>query len=198
MGWAVEPVSEGISSPVALNEVKTHLRVIHDDEDLLIQQYIDAAVEDAELFTGRAIKRRTLRLVMDRFPRSGIIHLPFPPVRSVEEVAYIDSQGMEHVISAANYVTDLTDSRARIAPVAGYTWPVGVTQSIGGVHITYEAGYDEGLPVPVAIRQAILLTVGHFYEHREAVTTERAPEELPLGVKHLLTKGRVFIPMMDG
>lgn len=200
MSWSVETITEPAALPVTVDEAKEHLRVDHEDEDALIERLIRAATEDAETFQGRAYITRTLRLYLDRFPGSaGVIYLPMPPATSVEAVTYRDHSGGEHVIDADRYVVDLARSPARIAPAAGHSWPAVSLLPVGAVSVEYKAGYgDEPGDVPDAVRQAILLTVGHLYENREAVTAERgAPVELPMGVKYLLTKDRVFIPAMS-
>lgn len=199
MSWSVERITEPETLPVTLDEAKEHLRVTHDEEDLLIDRLIRAATEDAETFQGRSYITRTLRLYLDRFPgAAGVIYLPMPPAASVETVTYRNHSGGEHVIEADRYVMDLARSPGRIAPAPGHSWPAVSLLPVGAVSVTYRAGYGDGPEaVPDAIRQAILLTVGHLYENREAVTTERTPAELPMGVKHLLTKGRVFVPLMS-
>lgn len=197
MSWSVESITEPETLPVTLAEAKEHLRVTHDEEDFLIDRLIRAATEDAELYQGRSYITRTLRLYLDRFPAAGVIYLPMPPAVSVEAVTYRDHSGGEHVIDADRYVVDVARSPGRIAPAPGHSWPHVSLLPVGAVSVTYRAGYgDEAGVVPAAIRQAILLTVGHLYENREAVTAERTPAELPMGVKHLLTKGRVFVPLM--
>lgn len=197
MGWSVETVVEPTEMAVTLEEAKLHLRVDHDEEDALITGLIMAATEDAEAFQGRSFTTRTLRLHMDRFPTgNGAIYLPYAPVQSVEEVAYTDAGGAKNVMNATQYTVDAVRSPARIAPAAGHSWPNTTLLAISAVSVTYKAGYGDGpADIPATVKQAILLTVGHLYENREAVVTDRGtPTELPMGVKHLLMKHRVFMP----
>lgn len=197
MEWSIETLAEPTELAVTLEEAKLHLRVDHDEEDALIERLILAATEDAEAFQGRSLTTRTLRLHMDRFPtENGAIYLPYGPVQAVEEVAYIDAGGAKNVIASSHYAVDKVRSPSRIVPVAGHTWPNASLLAIGAVSVTYTAGYGNGPEyVPANVKQAILLMVGHLYENREAVSADRAiPTELPMGVKYLLMKHRVFVP----
>ena len=197
MSWSVETVTPPAGLPVTLEEAKLHLRVVHDDEDALITRLIGAATEDAERYQGRAYITRTLRMHLDRFPGAGDpIYLPFPPVQQVLAVQYTDAAGQQHTVPATDYVADLARSPARLVPAPDKGWPLTSLRPVAGVTVTYVAGYgDDPQDVPENIRSAILLLVGHLYEHREAVFSDRgAPVELPLGATYLLAKDRVFVP----
>jgi uncharacterized phiE125 gp8 family phage protein len=55
------------------------------------------------------------------------------------------------------------------------------------VTVTYVAGYGPaGDDVPAAIRHAMLLLIGHWYEHRESVVVGGNPVQVPLAVQALL------------
>ena len=204
MRWSVETVSPPTKFPVTLDEAKLHLRLPLElpegsvsIEDELIHRLIGAATQDAELYQGRAYITRTLRLNLDRFPAAGgPIYLPFPPVQQVLSVEYTDAAGQQHTLPATDYVADLAAAPARLVPAPGKGWPLTSLRPVAGVTVTYVAGYGEDpQDVPENIRSAILLLVGHLYEHREAVFSDRGtPQELPLGVTYLLAKDRVFVP----
>ncbi|HBY19972.1 MAG: hypothetical protein A2Y24_06855 [Clostridiales bacterium GWE2_32_10] len=66
--------------------------------------------------------------------------------------------------------------------------------------IYYESGYkttdivnesNKEIVLPISIKQAILLLVGHFYDNRET-TTQLNQVELPISAKHLLRRYKVF------
>jgi uncharacterized phiE125 gp8 family phage protein len=56
------------------------------------------------------------------------------------------------------------------------------------VKVTFVCGYAE---LPQDLRWAILLLVGHFYQNREAVTTDLKAIDLPMGVASILERHRV-------
>ena len=54
--------------PISLALAKAHLHKTQDDEDELIQMYLEAAVEWAEDQMNRAVTRRRYRVARRRFP----------------------------------------------------------------------------------------------------------------------------------
>jgi uncharacterized phiE125 gp8 family phage protein len=57
--------------------------------------------------------------------------------------------------------------------------------------VTWWAGYGaSGTSVPAAIRHAILMLVGHWYESRSSVLTGSISKEIEFGVKSLLDSQR--------
>lgn len=177
--------------PVSLAEAKAHLRLDVDDENTLLEALIKAAREWAESYCRRSFVQRTLELRMDDFPAE--IRLPRGPVVSVTHIKYTDSGGSLATMDAADYQVDVYASPARIIPVFGGTWPTPKTGTLNAVLVEYEAGYAPvGSPtdadnVPLAIKAAIKLIVGHLFEHR-ALAAERVLSEVPFAVKHLLAQ----------
>lgn len=170
---ASELVTGPAAEPVTLDEAKAHLRVDGDDEDDYITSLIVAARQAAEAYTRRALITQTWRHTGDRF--SGTVTLPHQPVQSVASVE-IDGEAL----SSDAYEADTPTGRVKA--LAAYA-----AEDIGGVAITYEAGYgDTASDVPQAIRQAILLMVGHLHENRES-------QEMPGMAKALLAPYRVML-----
>lgn len=175
---AVEPVSRA--------EMKTHLKVDLSTEDGLIDALTVAAREWVENYTRRSLVKRTLELRLDCFP--GEIKLPRGPVQSVSSVKYTDQDGTLQTVDAGNYQTDLYSAPARITPVFGGVWPTPKFGALNAVLVTYVAGYadDGGSPtdlasgIPSAIKAAIKLLVGHWFQNRDSAG------QVPDAVKALL------------
>lgn len=152
--------------PVTVETAKQHLRVETPDDDLLIEALIAAAREDIELYLRRQLLPATWVLGLETLP--SIIVLPRPPALSVLSMEHYDSSGVLVPIVPTTYVVDLMSQPARVALAPGATWP-DVQQGLPlSVQLTYVAGYASAAHVPSSIKQAILLLVGDFYEHREA------------------------------
>lgn len=80
-----------------------------------------------------------------------------------------------------------------------YTWRSGGgspwvhTPEVPGEYRQAEIVMDVGKDtIPAETRQAVLLLVGHWYEHREAVSEGRLVEP-PYAVRALLEMGRVYV-----
>ncbi|PDS97525.1 hypothetical protein CO659_12735 [Rhizobium sp. S9] len=173
------------SPVVSLPEAKRHLRVLHDDDDADIQAMVaaaEAAIEGPNGI-GIALSPQTWRLSLDHFPCEIIV--PIGPITAVTSVAYTDSSGSPATVSGLRY--DLDESPMRIWPARDTAWPETYCEP-GVVKVTFVCGYAT---LPQDLRWAILLLVGHFYEHREAVTTDLKAIDLPMGVASILERYRV-------
>lgn len=178
--------------PVSLTEAKLHLRVDHDDEDDLIEMLITAARQQAENYTGRAIINQTWELTLDQFPDDDMA-LPPAPLSSITSIIYKDLNGVNTTASASTlYEPDIYSEPGKACLRYGQTWPTA--QDIqNSITATYVSGYGAtGASVPAAIRSAILLLVGHLYEHRESVIIGTISSDLPQGFEYLLNPYRII------
>jgi uncharacterized phiE125 gp8 family phage protein len=177
------------SEPVTIDEVKTHCRVDHDDEDLLLLEMIQSARESAEKLNGRVFINQTWTLKMDGFPGSEI-ELRKLPIQSVSSVKYIDENGVLQTVSTADYVVDLSGITPRIYLAYDASWPVPRSEP-NAVRVEFVAGYgDEGSDVPANYRSWILLRVGELYAHREGTVVGTIANRLPF-VDSLVLSDRI-------
>lgn len=152
-------------------------------EDSLIAALITSAREYCENYTRRALATQTLEVYPDWFPCRNEIELPKPPLQSVTSVIYKNSAGTETTMTAdTDYLTDLDSSIGRLVLPYGKGWPSFTPFPMNPIRIRYVAGYSATNPIPKLIRQAMLLHIGYFNNHRDAVElgeeTERAIKSL--------------------
>jgi uncharacterized phiE125 gp8 family phage protein len=162
---------------------------------------------------GRCLVTQTWILTLDRFPTSrtrqtgyeGItagndaIIVPLPPLQSVSSISYIDTDGATQTLSSSLYTVDTTQQPGRIVPAYGEAWPATRDQ-INSVTITFVAGYsptsdspaDYRANVPRAIKQAIMLLIGHWYEHREDVAVGVSVQPMVAAADALLAPYRIY------
>jgi uncharacterized phiE125 gp8 family phage protein len=170
------------AEPVTLTEAKLHLREDGTDQDSLIEGLITAAREYVES-TGRLLMPCVVRQYFDEFP----CRLSPLPIRSIASVNYLDSDGDSQTVT--DYTADIVSEPARIQePESG--WPT-TDDVINAVWVDINAGYTSAATVPRALKQAILLLVGHWYENREAIAGG-AMTELPLAVETLMRRWAVY------
>lgn len=151
--------------PVELSEAKNWLRVTDTSEDALVAQLIRGARELVETVTGRALITRTVQETAPCVLTSGALELGLAPVQAVSAVVQVDISGDETSIDPNDYWLDA--ARSRIC------WKSRPGQSRHGYFkVTYTAGFgDTPDLVPGALRTAILMCVGNWFEHRTADTT---------------------------
>lgn len=155
----------------------------------LILSMIKAARQYCEMYSRRAYITQTITGKLNRFSKRII--LPMPDLQTVSSVKYIDISGAQQTLDPSVYDVDTTSTPGLITLAYGQSWP-----SLRGEHhaveIIFVTGYgDAATEVPSRIIAAIKLMAAHLYENREA-TSGFNVNEIPLGVKSLLSTDRVF------
>lgn len=172
-------VTAAASTGVTLAEAKAHCRVDSDDEDTMIQAYVNAATAYVERRTGVAMVAQTWEDVLDAFP-SGAIELGIGPLISVTSVKYDDADGSEQTVDPSDYQVDTVSLTPRVVPVS--SWP-STADKINTVRVRFVAGAG----TPDDVRSAILLLVGHWYRTREAVVVGVSSTPVDFAVDALLS-----------
>lgn len=179
---------------VSLDEAKVQARVEVDQDDVLIQYLIDAATEAAQEFTQRAFLEQEWELWLPGFPSTKrYIQLPRPPLIEVNEVVYLDAQGVEQLLDEYSVYrviapTGPRAAKGQIVLNAGFSWPATLAVP-DAVKIRFTAGYEL---VPEPIKQAIKIHVADLYENREnTVLTGAVLQQVPFNVNAILMPYRV-------
>lgn len=186
---------------IMLSVVKAHLRVDHDDDDVLIAAYLAAAtalIDGPAGWLGRSLGPQTLELRADEFAcwSTAPVALPYGPVIDIVSISYVDAAGTEQVLAP----TDVTRAADGIRPLYGESWP-SVRLYAETVRIRYRAGYTADpdadpivAAVPAPIIAAILLHTGDLYAFRETavVGAISASIDMSTAVQSLLGPYRVW------
>jgi uncharacterized phiE125 gp8 family phage protein len=181
-------VSGPTSEPLTLSEVKAHCRVDVTDHDGLLAGYILAAREWVEGYTWRKFVTQTWDCNADRF--GWCLELPTGPLQSVTSISYVDTAGSVQTVPASDYLVDTKSQVPRITPAYGKVWPVPRFQ-MNAVTVRAVFGYSTANPMPEPLRQAMLLLVGHMFEHREGVNVGNIVTEVPIGISAMARPYRV-------
>lgn len=180
--------------PVSLEDAKAHLRVDGDDDDALITGLLQAAVSHLDGWTGvlgRCLVEQSWRLDFDAFSRC--MRIPLWPIISIESVTWRNAAGQVATIADSNYALATDERGAYVRWDKAYGFPTGLYES-AAVSVLVKAGYPTtpaagGNPaistVPAALKVAILLLVGTWFDNREATVSGNAAE-LPFAVKVLI------------
>jgi uncharacterized phiE125 gp8 family phage protein len=175
--------------PVTVAEAKAHLRVDTTAEDTLIASLILTSRLHLETALGLALMTQSWRLLLDRWP-SAAIEMPLRPLQAIDEVRVLSADGDPTIIATAGYLTDVVSTPPRLVHT-GAIWPQP-GQAANGIEIDFTAGYgDATADVPAPIRQALLLLVAHWYEHRDPIEVGAADMPIPGVVADLLAAYRV-------
>ena len=168
--------------PVSLVEAKAFLKVDDSAEDALITTLSGAARLHIEGVTGRALLAQSWRVVLDGWPDNRQVKLPVVPFMALTEISAYDAAGAAHELPLAQFMSE-PDRLLLPADVAG----MPVLRERQGLEIDYVAGFGtEPADVPADIRQALLLLVGYWFEHRDAVIVAGSGAVVPSGFDRMV------------
>ena len=135
-------------TPIDLEDAKAQCRIIADDEILLIQSFLDAAVSWLDGYSGvlgRCMVTQTWRADITRLGET--IALPFPDIQ-ITSADFSDTEG-----GALVYEMHESLARPTLMPTGGFGRPVSVL---------FTAGYGSPDDVPEALKQAVRMLVQYF------------------------------------
>jgi uncharacterized phiE125 gp8 family phage protein len=178
--------------PVTLADAKVHLRTVTGDtsEDAaVITPLITAAREYCENVTGRALAAQTVKAYPEAW---GLWRLPRPPFSTITSIKYYDLDDTETTLAAADYQVDAVDGLVLILEE-----PAVTLRELNPIVVEYAAGAGT---IPMAVRQAMLLLIAHWYQNREAVQADLSramrvgsvSREVDYSVARLLSQYKVW------
>jgi uncharacterized phiE125 gp8 family phage protein len=176
-----------MTEPVSLSEAKAQCRMADDDsEDTFITSLIAPArayVERVSRFFFVAASRT------ETFGAFGdYLEIYRRPIASVDEIAYLDSDGAD--ATYADAVVNLDRFPLRIYPaIVGDGFPdLGEG---GAVTVTFTSGALDAPSEEYLIgKRAMLLLIGHWFEFREAAQAGVVSSEIAFAISSLLDELR--------
>lgn len=181
------------SLPVTVDEAKRHIREIGTEQDAVIEGLIEAAVSHLDGWTGslgRCLVEQTWRADYGSFCRE--MPLPLAPVTEIVSVTWRNEDGQLATVDSDDYLLKTeADGTSHLRFRNAYSFPTGLYES-DPINVTFKAGYPEVAgesTVPSAIKVAIMLMVGHWFNNRETASAD-AMQEIPFGAEVLLSTSR--------
>jgi uncharacterized phiE125 gp8 family phage protein len=178
------------AEPVALADAKAHLRVDGAAEDMLIASLIVTSRLHVEAAAGLALITQGWSWFLDAWPPGPALRLPLRPVQSIAAVRIFDENAVATALDPATYLLDGAGLPPRLVRQGTLVWP-RPGRSANGIEVAFTAGYgNAAADVPPPLRQAILLLVAHWYEHRSPLEPGARVEPVPDMVSDLLAPYR--------
>ena len=183
--------------PVTVAEAKAHLRVDVSDDDAYIGTLVTAAREWCEQYLDRTLVNTQWVMRFDSFPPDGTqdIELPRPPMSmagttTAVSLTFTSETGGTQAFSTNSFRVDRNATPGAVKTLYGQTWPPHLMDD-NAVSVTWWAGYGSaGSSVPAAVRHAILMLVGNWYENRSTVLVGSISKQLEFAVESLLSSHR--------
>ena len=149
-----------LSEPLSLEDAKTFMHILENDEDTLIESFISGAREYAENCTNRQLMTATFELT-NEIIYSGFA-LPKNPVQSVTKIEYMDLNGTYQIMTKdVDYYSYIENEITKLAIINMPPYK----QDKRAFKITFISGYDV---VPSGIIAYIRMAVSTMYENRES------------------------------
>ncbi len=184
-------ITAATTYPISLTEAKSHLKVDTSADDTYIESIIKAATQLSEEYTNRFFINTTIDQTCSNF--KDLETLFKSKVNDVQYVKYYDADNTLQTLDDTIYDKMLSYEPSQIQLAKNKTFP-DITKRNDAVICRYTVGYGSSASdVPEIIKQAILLTIGNFYENRNSVIIGRIATELPQNVKWLLDTYKVQI-----
>lgn len=141
---------------VTASVAKLQAPVLSGEPDARVTALLAIAQGEVERsWVGRAFGEQTLELSTCAF--DSPLRLPYPPLKSVTNVRYLDRAGVEQTVPPSSYVVQgVGTSSGRIALARGASWP-DHGYSSEAVRVLYIAGYAANDPDLEPVRHAIVL-----------------------------------------
>lgn len=184
-------VQAAAQEPITRGQAKRHLNVDDDvaDFDDLIDAYIAAARSSVEAVLKMSLMETAWKLRIDNcFPWE--IRLPIGPVfdgggsPNDLTISYVDDAGETQTLATTEYQVSYGET-AVIRPAYGKTWPA-TRPVMDAVTVNFQAGWKDAADIPRAILQALRLTVGDCFAHRENTVIGTITAQLPMSARNLL------------
>lgn len=175
------------SYAITLAEAKAHLHVDSTDDDSYITSLIAVATEAVQNYSGWQLIGGVYEIALDGFPEDYIDLMPVPYWEGLK-VTYKNTAGSTIDITSSCTVDDYS-SPPRV--YHNSSWPTDIYDGANSVKVEFTAGYEEAQSVPAVLKQAMLLMIGHYYEHRED-QSDRQTYELPQASKWLMDQLRIY------
>ena len=141
------------------------------DDDLLTA-IIQAARENVEDITRRALLTQTWDYYLDYWPSGDAIKLPFGNLQngvgSAPVVSWKDTDGTETTLTVTtDYLVETNgDQCGRIVLPYGETWPSETLYPSNPIKIRFTCGWTAAASIPSKIRTAVKMIAAKLYESR--------------------------------
>lgn len=161
-------ITQPKNEPVTLDEAKSALSILHDDEDVRIMSLIKSGREYSEIFCGVTLMTTVIELSMDTFTNTTIL-LSTTPLQSVDSVKYLSTASPETevtLVQDTDYFANTTIEGGEVTAISG--WP-STSNKPNSVKIRFTAGYADVDRVPEQFKDAIKSYVVYLYDNEKAM-----------------------------
>jgi uncharacterized phiE125 gp8 family phage protein len=188
--YSVKTTNNATFEAVTVEQARNQCNVSHREDDQFLRAAILAAQSYIEKQLECVICLQTVQFRFDRFPKTNTpIPLPLFPIQEIESVSYINPDAVATTLTLAKVVQPQSYGKYEMKLVDWEYWPQ-TRQTPNAVTIQALVGWVSPEAIPAAIKQAILMLVGHWYLNRESVIVGQTSKEIEFATSMLLESMR--------
>jgi uncharacterized phiE125 gp8 family phage protein len=183
------------TEPLTYAEVKAYLRLNGDTEQTFVTSLITVARQYVESQIWRPLISQVWSMNFDFSElNTQVYNINKTPIISVSSVTYYDANNTLQTLSASNYEYDIygNPGRFRIKSMPQ------IYDRMNALQVNFTCGYADAASVPLPIKQAMYMLIGHYYENRQDVVTGTQVNKIDEASEHLLNPYRnnyIFAPL---
>lgn len=175
--------------PVTVAEARRQCRIADaiDYHDQELRALIAAAREMVENDTGLVCYTGSFTQKFTDWGGGTIELADLRPVTSITSIAYLDTDGTSQTLATSVYQLETANVKQFIRLKYNQSWP-SLRGDTNGITVTYVAGYASVAAIPLMVKQAVLLLIGHWFEHKGLVTVGTIAPELSLSYDAIINR----------
>jgi uncharacterized phiE125 gp8 family phage protein len=181
------------AEPINLDEVKAHLHISGDDEDLYLSTLIVTARKQIERFLNRALITQTWKVYYNTF--CSDMKIPFGNLQSSPAVIvkYYNLEGTLTTLASTNYWVHSTTDPACILKAYDTVYPETQYGRPDSVEITFVCGFGAtAADVPAEIKHAMKIMVANMHSNREDVVVGTITNRIPHYISDLIHSYKLY------
>ncbi len=170
-------VVSGGAEPVSVTEIKLHAKIEHDEDDGLIELYIQVARASIEMEVGRSLRAETWRGEAERLPEldgDGRYRIQLGPRPDAIVSVEIDDEELD---------SDLYTLRGDQIVIDGSVEGPAGDPVTSGIVVTFTAG-AAAIPPPLLL--AIRMMAMHLHTNREPIANTWQAQPVPFTLQYLV------------
>ena len=165
---------------LSLSDVKTHLRVDFNEDDVYLTNLIKTVTLRFEKITNKDLITKTYKTFLDLFPISSIpITIPRSKVQSIISIQYYLNNVLT-TFDSSNYYFDESNNLSNIYLYENKYFPESIDYRKNCITINYTSGFGStASSIPFDIKQMLMEYIAYLYKNRGDSSCDNM--NIPLG-----------------
>lgn len=166
---------ESGSAPVSLAMAKYNSNIEHDATDEYLQLLLDAAIQEAEDYTGVSMYRKTgVKIGLENWSKDVLLNVS--PVTAISAITYKDEDGTDQTLNGSAYALVSKDGREYLQLTGEVSdMPTLHESTQYPIEVTMTTGYaDEDFPASIKHGILLIFSESELFRESRKLTVSRS------------------------